>query len=86
MDQGDTRVQLEIIASPVRDASGNVEFAVVAIQDISSRKQAEMALQSSETRFRVITENNFDGIAFIGRDPQSIVCEPFVSAIGWQIR
>ena len=76
MDQGDTKFQLEIIASPVRDASGNVKSAVVAIQDISSRKQAEMALQSSETRFRVITENNFDGIAFIGRDRKVLYVSP----------
>jgi PAS domain S-box-containing protein len=76
IDLGDTRVQLEIMASPVRDDSGNVESAVVVFQDISLRKQAETALRTSETRFRVIAENNFDGIAFMGHDRKVIYVSP----------
>jgi signal transduction histidine kinase len=44
MDRGDSRVALEILASPVRDNAGNVESAVVAIQDITRRKQWEAEL------------------------------------------
>jgi signal transduction histidine kinase/PAS domain-containing protein len=44
MDRGDERVNLEIQASPVRDDAGNVESAVVAIQDVTRRKQAEAEL------------------------------------------
>ncbi len=40
----DRRVPLEIWASPVRDDTGKVEFAVVAFQDITQRKQAETEL------------------------------------------
>jgi len=75
-DLGDSRVPLEIWASPLRDEAGDVESAVVAFQDISSRKQAEMERHISEARFRVIAENNPDGIAFMGRDRKVIYVSP----------
>ncbi len=75
-DQGDKRVPLEIWASPIRDDAGEVESAVVAFQDVTLRKQAEMAQHISETRFRVIAENNFDGIAFMGRDRKVLYVSP----------
>jgi PAS domain S-box-containing protein len=76
VDQGDRLVPLEIWASPIRDKDGNVEAAVVVFQDITLRKQAEMALRISETRFRVVAENNFDGIAFMGRDRKVLYVSP----------
>jgi PAS domain S-box-containing protein len=75
-DQGDKRVPLEIRANPIRDDSGNVDSAVVALQDITARKRAENALRISETRFRIIAENNNDGIAFLGRDRKVLYASP----------
>ncbi len=75
-DLGDRRVPLEVWASPVRDDAGNIEAAVVAFQDVTLRKQAEMAQNISETRFRVIAENNPDGIAFMGRDRKVLYVSP----------
>jgi signal transduction histidine kinase len=46
MDRGDKHVALEIQASPVWDSAGNVESAVVAIQEITHRKQAEAELEA----------------------------------------
>jgi signal transduction histidine kinase len=46
MDRGEEHVALEIEASPVWDEAGNVESAVVAIEDITQRKQAEAKLES----------------------------------------
>ena len=75
-DLGDRRVPLEIWASPVMDDTGNVESAVVAFQDISARKQAEMALRASEKKFRVVVENNFEGIVFMAHDRQVLYVSP----------
>jgi PAS domain S-box-containing protein len=72
----DRRVPLEIWASPVLDNAGNVESAVVAFQDISTRKQSELALQASEKKFRVIVENTFDGIVFMARDREVLYVSP----------
>jgi signal transduction histidine kinase len=44
IDRGDERIALEVQASPVRDDAGNVESAVVAIQDITKRKRVEAEL------------------------------------------
>ena len=78
-DLVDRRVPLEIWASPVRDDAGSVESAVVAFQDITLRKRAEMALRASETRFRAVVENTFDGIVFMARDRQVLYVSPAYS-------
>jgi signal transduction histidine kinase/PAS domain-containing protein len=44
MDQGGKRVPLEIWASPIKDAEGNVNAAVAIFQDITQRKLAEAEL------------------------------------------
>ncbi len=75
-DLVDWRVPLEVWASPVKDGSGSVESAVVAFQDITERKRSEVALRASEKHFRVIVENNFDGIAFLARDRQVLYVSP----------
>ncbi|MGW8319409.1 MAG: PAS domain S-box protein, partial [Candidatus Promineifilaceae bacterium] len=75
-DLVDRRVPLEIWASPVRDDAGDVESAVVAFQDITARKRAELALRASEQHFRVIVENNFDGIIFMNRDRKLLYVSP----------
>jgi PAS domain S-box-containing protein len=75
-DLVDRRVPLEIWANPVVDDAGNIEAAVVAFQDITSRRQAEEALRTSEKKFRVVLENAFDGIAFLGRDREILYVSP----------
>jgi PAS domain S-box-containing protein len=77
----DKRVPLEIWASPVFDSDGNVESAVVAFQDITERKQSEMALRASEAHFRVIVENNFEGIIFMDRDRKLVYVSPSYSQL-----
>jgi signal transduction histidine kinase/PAS domain-containing protein len=41
---GDRYVPLEVWASPIRDAAGNVESAIVVIEDITQRRQTESEL------------------------------------------
>jgi PAS domain S-box-containing protein len=75
-DLGDRLVPLEIRSSPIKDQAGNVESAVVAIQDITQRRQVEMALRASETRLRVVVDNNLDGIIFMSRDRKLLYVSP----------
>ena len=57
MDRGDTRVPLEIWASPIRDDEGNVNAAVAVFQDITQRKlaEAELALYQKQLELLVTT-------------------------------
>jgi PAS domain S-box-containing protein len=49
---------------PVRDQSGRVVRLRGTVQDITDRKQAEVALQESEERFRGLSDAAFEGVAF----------------------
>jgi PAS domain S-box-containing protein len=44
--------------SPVRDGSGDVSGLVFSLYEITQRKQLEMALQASETQFRLLFEEH----------------------------
>lgn len=55
---------LETNKIPLRDLNGNVIGVVGTFQDISDRKQAEIALQKSEERFRRIFYSNVAGMIF----------------------
>jgi signal transduction histidine kinase len=57
IDQGDKIVPLEFWAAPVRDEAGNVEAAVVAILDITQRKQAEAELAENRKHLEMLVES-----------------------------
>ncbi len=56
-DLGDTKVPLEMWASPVTDSDGNVESAVVAFRDITQRKQTEAELTNYRKHLELMVEN-----------------------------
>ena len=65
MIRGDERVALEIQASPVLDSEGNVELAVVAIQDITRRKQAEAELAEYRKHLEQLVEKRTEELSAI---------------------
>ena len=56
-DIGDRYVPLEVWASPIRDDAGNVESAIVALQDITQRRQAEVELAEYRKHLEKLVEN-----------------------------
>lgn len=50
-------VHADLAVGCVRDDSGTVAYFISTVQDISARKQAELALAQSEQRFRALADN-----------------------------
>ncbi|MBK1990824.1 PAS domain S-box protein [Sphaerospermopsis aphanizomenoides BCCUSP55] len=51
-------VWINLTVSLVRDAAGSPHYFISVIEDISRRKQAEMAIQESEARFQTFMNNS----------------------------
>ena len=51
-----SRIVIDVNSSPIFDSQGQITSAVVVFQDITERKQGEVALQQSESRFRLMAE------------------------------
>jgi PAS domain S-box-containing protein len=67
---------------PYRDPQGTVIGVLVFAQDITERRQAEVALQKSERQYRLLMEEASDGIVVLDLDgyfrmANSKVCEMF---------
>ncbi len=59
------RLDVSLTVSPIHDASGRVVGASAIARDITSRKRVELALRTSEARWRAIVESAVDGIIVI---------------------
>lgn len=57
-----TVTHIEITASPLRDAGGNIIAGIELLRDISESKQAEERLKNSEMRFRNLVESTYDWV------------------------
>jgi two-component system, LuxR family, sensor kinase FixL len=58
-------VDVSLTVSPVRNGSGGIVGAATIARDISARKRDELALRTSELRWRSIIESAVDGIVVI---------------------
>lgn len=58
-------VDISLTVSPISDANGEIVGAATIARDISTQKQAELALRVSELRWRSIVESAVDGIVVI---------------------
>lgn len=59
---GREAVPVEGHIMPVRDARGAIQGAVMHLHDLRGRREAEIDLRDSETRFRQLSEASFEGV------------------------
>jgi PAS domain S-box-containing protein len=69
---------VSINSKVVRDEDGKVLYYEGTLQDITSRKMAEIALKESEERYRTAIEHSNDGVAIIHGDRHLYVNRRFV--------
>ncbi len=68
------------------DANQNAWVVITVAMDISDRKQAEIALQASENRYRQIVEIASEGIWMIDTDNQTTFVNPRMAAmLGYKV-
>jgi PAS domain S-box-containing protein len=70
----------QLSATTVRDAAGQLVGLIAIFRDVSTSKQIEHALQTSETRYRRLFEAAQDGILILDADTGQIVAvNPFLT-------
>jgi PAS domain S-box-containing protein len=58
-------VWINLTGSLVRESSGEPDYFIAVIEDITERKKAEEALSQSESRYRAVVEQSADGIYLV---------------------
>ncbi|OPY79488.1 MAG: Sporulation kinase E [Syntrophorhabdus sp. PtaU1.Bin153] len=72
------------IACPLVDSKGRIVGAIESIRDITERRQAEEALQTSEKRYRELHESLRDGFALVALDGKLVETNAaFQSIVGY---
>jgi PAS domain S-box-containing protein len=73
MTKDGKRLRVSLTISPIKEKSGAITGWSTSARDITQRKQAEEALQSSEIRYRRLFESALDGILILSGDSGKIV-------------
>ncbi|HVQ00524.1 MAG TPA: PAS domain S-box protein [Candidatus Thermoplasmatota archaeon] len=74
---------LRFAATSIRNTDGELIGALETLEDISERKKAEIALQESEKKYRLLFDSASDGIAFLDLTGEIIdVNETILQIIG----
>lgn len=73
----------EVRAQAIRDTDGALQWVEGSAQDISARRQAELALQESEARYRTLVEHSQAGVYLMLDDRYSYVNQAFAAMFGY---
>ncbi len=68
---------------PLLDAHGDAIGVLGTYQDITEQKKAEIALKASEKKYRILTENAFDGIYLLENEQFMYVNQRFCEITGY---
>ena len=71
-----TTIWAQLTVSLVRDAQGAPQYAVGMVEDVTTERQTEEALQASEKRFRDLFENSPDAIFVESYDGEILDVNP----------
>jgi len=77
---GDTTRNYRIVATPIRDATGEIVAAIEMVEDVTDRVQAEERLRAAHDYRARILETSMDGFCVLGtdgsvREVNNAVCE-----------
>jgi PAS domain S-box-containing protein len=71
------------IAAPYMDEEGNTEGYIIIQQDITERKNMELALRESEQLYRTLIEKSLNGVALTLNRRFSLVNQALCSIVGY---
>jgi PAS domain S-box-containing protein len=81
------RIDVSLSISPVKNSSGKIVGCAGIARDITNRKRAAEALQSSEQRYRLLFERNVAGVAIGSLDGRVLDCnDGWARILGYQSR
>jgi diguanylate cyclase (GGDEF)-like protein/PAS domain S-box-containing protein len=78
-----TVILAEVRAQAVHDSDGRFLWTEGSAQDISARRQAEIALQESEARYRTLVEHSQVGVYMMLADKYTYVNQAFANMFGY---
>jgi PAS domain S-box-containing protein len=81
------RIDVSLSISPVKDSTGKIVGCAGIARDITNRKRAQEALQSSERRYRLLFERNVAGVGIASLDGRLLDCnDGWARMLGYESR
>ncbi len=71
-------VWVHLYTNVIRDENRNIRSAIAVIDDISSRKMAEIALKESESHYHILADHMSDAIWLMDMNLNTTYCSPSV--------
>jgi|GEM_PF-989662 len=77
-------IRVDLRIDFITDENGSVDYMIVQMTDITERRQAELALQESEERYRTLVETLHEGIGTVDQDENIVFANPaFCDILGY---